>query len=151
VRGEKGAIAVARPGASTPPSQGAEPPDHASTVVQAPIADVFAIVPDMRNNVLWRANAVFQSTQRAPEDVVGVGKWIAEVWRFMGRNAESDSEVVNYEPNRTYTRRLIAGTSPLKERTVTFESDIGGTRRCASRMRRSARVGGAWRRPTPRL
>src|SRR5215467_8849995 len=100
----------------------------ASIVVQAPIEDVFAFVTDARNNVLWQANAGLQSTQQAPEDAVGVGTRITEVWRFMGRNAESVGEVVNYEPNRSYTRRLMAGTSPIKEGTAAFAPDAEGTR-----------------------
>jgi uncharacterized protein YndB with AHSA1/START domain len=100
----------------------------ASIIVQAPIEDVFAFVTDARNNVLWQANAGLQSTQQTPDDAVGVGTRITEVWRFMGRNAESVGEVVNFEPNRTYTRHLIAGTSPIKEGTATFEQDSSGTR-----------------------
>jgi uncharacterized protein YndB with AHSA1/START domain len=99
-----------------------------SIVIHAPIADVFAFVTDARNNVFWQSDAGLQSTQQVPEDIVGVGTHITEVWRFMGRAAESTGEVTEYEPNRRYTRRLIAGSSPIKEGTATFQPDGGGTR-----------------------
>jgi uncharacterized protein YndB with AHSA1/START domain len=97
-------------------------------VVERPVEEVFAFVTDARNNLRWQSAAGLQQTQQTPEDPVGVGTRIAEVWRFMGRSSESTSEVTEYEPNKKYTRRLIAGTSPIARGEYTFEPVAEGTR-----------------------
>jgi uncharacterized protein YndB with AHSA1/START domain len=99
-----------------------------SIVVERPVEEVFAFVTDARNNPRWQSAAGLQQTQQTPEDPVGVGTRITEVWRFMGRSSESTSEVTEYEPNKKYTRRLIAGTSPIVRGEYTFEPVAEGTR-----------------------
>ena len=46
----------------------------------------------------------------------------------MGHLSASTSEVTKYEPNRKYTRHLIAGSSPIKQGTYVFEPLAEGTR-----------------------
>jgi uncharacterized protein YndB with AHSA1/START domain len=99
-----------------------------SMFVQRPVEDVFAFVTDARNNPLWQSNAGLQGTRQMPEDVIGVGTRIVETWQFVGRANESIGEVTTYEPNRTYTRHLIGGSSPIKEGTYTFEPAAEGVR-----------------------
>jgi uncharacterized protein YndB with AHSA1/START domain len=99
-----------------------------SIEIQRPVEEVFAFVTDARNNPRWQSAAGLQQTQQTPEDPVGVGTRITETWRFMGRSSEATSEVTEYEPNKKYTRRLIAGTSPIACGEYTFEPVAEGTR-----------------------
>jgi uncharacterized protein YndB with AHSA1/START domain len=99
-----------------------------SIVVERPVEEVFAFVTDAKNNPRWQSAAGLERNHQEPEDSVGVGTRITEGWRFMGRTNESTSEVTEYEPNRKYTRRLIAGTSPITHGEYTFEPVAEGTR-----------------------
>lgn len=76
-------------------------------VIQRPVEAVFACLTDARNNSQWQASAGLKETRQMPETPVGVGTRIMEVWQFMGVKTESTSEVIEYEPNRKYTRRLL--------------------------------------------
>ena len=99
-----------------------------SVVVRRPIADVFAFAADARNNPLWQSGAGLKEVRQAPEDAVGVGTRITDVWRCMGHTTESITEVTEYEPNTRYTRRLIGGPGPIARGTHVFEPVAGGTR-----------------------
>ena len=99
-----------------------------SIIVQRPVAEVFAFVTDARNNPLWQASSGLRQIRQEPESPVGVGTRITEAWHFMGRDAETTSEVTAYEPNRTYTRSDIGGGGPIKRGTYTFEPVAEGTR-----------------------
>lgn len=99
-----------------------------SIVIQRPVEDVFAFITDARNHPQWQASSGLQRIQQIPDGPVGVGTRITEVWKFMGMESESTSEVTEYEPSRKYARRSISGGSPIKEGTTTFESVDGGTR-----------------------
>lgn len=103
-----------------------------NVVIQRPVEEVFAFVTDARNNPQWQARSGLQRTQQLPDGPVGVGTRIIEVWKFMGIESESTSEVNVYEPNRTYTRRAISGSSPIKEGTFTFDPVAGGVRLTAA-------------------
>jgi uncharacterized protein YndB with AHSA1/START domain len=100
----------------------------ATVVIHCPVADVFAFITDARNNPRWQSIGGLKSSRQTPEDGLGVGTRITETWHFMGRQSESSSEVTEYEPNRKYTRHLIAGSSPIKQRTYLFEPQAEGTR-----------------------
>ena len=99
-----------------------------SIIVQRPIEEVFTFVTDARNNPLWQTGRGLRETQQSPDGPVGVGTRITEVWSFMGRTSEATSEVIEYEPNRSYTRAGISGSSPIKQGVYTFESVSEGTR-----------------------
>ncbi|HEU5342829.1 MAG TPA: SRPBCC family protein [Ktedonobacterales bacterium] len=99
-----------------------------SVVIARPVEEVFAFVTDARNNPQWQASSGLRRTEQIPEEPVGVGTRITEVWRFMGIESESVGEVTEYSPNRTYTRRSIRGGSPIKQGTLSFEVVEGGAR-----------------------
>ena len=99
-----------------------------SIVVERPIEEVFAFVTDARNNRLWQATSGLQSTRQVPEEPVGVGTRITEVWKFMGRTSESTSEVTEYEPSRKYVRTLLDDGGPIRRGELTFEPVAEGTR-----------------------
>lgn len=98
-----------------------------SIVIQCPIEEVFAFVTDARNNTQWQSTAGLQSIQQQPDEPVGVGTRITEVWTFMGIESSSTSEVTEYEPTKKYTRHTISGSSPIKQGSLTFESTADGT------------------------
>jgi uncharacterized protein YndB with AHSA1/START domain len=100
----------------------------AAVVIRRPIAEVFAFVTDTGNSLRWQSSRGLKSIRQRPEDGLGVGTRITEAWHFMGRTSESTSEVTAYEPNRMYTRHLIAGSSPIKRGTYVFEPLAEGTR-----------------------
>src|SRR5262249_45460996 len=94
--------------------------------------EVFAFATDARNNRQWQSRSGLQRSQQLPEEPVGVGTRISEVFKFMGIESESSSEVTEYEPHRKYTRRTISGPSPIKEGTLTFEPAADGARLTAN-------------------
>jgi uncharacterized protein YndB with AHSA1/START domain len=100
----------------------------AAVVIHRPIPDVFAFVTDTRNSLRWQSTGGLKSIRQKPEEGIGVGTRITETRHFMGRLSESTSEVTEYEPNRNYTRHLIAGSSPIKRRIYVFEPLAEGTR-----------------------
>jgi hypothetical protein len=99
-----------------------------AVVIHRPITDVFAFVTDTGNSLRWQSGGGLQSIRQMPEDGLGVGTRITQAWHFMGRTSESTSEVTEYEPHRTYTRHLIAGSSAVKQGTYVFEPLPEGTR-----------------------
>ena len=60
-----------------------------SVVIARPVEEVFAFVTDARNNPQWQASSGLRRTEQIPEEPVGVGTRITEVWRFMGIESES--------------------------------------------------------------
>lgn len=98
-----------------------------SIIVQCPVEEVFGFVTDATNNPLWQTGRGLRETRQSPDGPVGVGTRITEVWSFMGRTSESTSEVIEYEPNRKYTRAGISGSSPIKQGVYTFEPVAEGT------------------------
>jgi uncharacterized protein YndB with AHSA1/START domain len=99
-----------------------------SIAIQRPIEDVFAFVTDARNNPQWQADSGLQRIEQVPESPVGVGTRITEVWKFMGIESTSMSEVTEYEPNKRFARRTLNNGGPIKEGVMTFEPVSGGTR-----------------------
>ncbi len=98
-----------------------------SIVIQRPIEEVFAFVTDARNSPQWQASSGLQRIQQVPESPVGVGTRITEVWKFMGIESESISEVTEYEANRRFARRTLNNSGPIREGVMTFEPVSGGT------------------------
>jgi uncharacterized protein YndB with AHSA1/START domain len=99
-----------------------------SSIIGCPIEDVFAFLTDARNNALWQANAGLKATQQEPEEPVGVGTRITEIWQFLGCTTEVTREVTEYELNHKCTTRHLWGTSPIKEGMLLFEPIAQGTR-----------------------
>jgi uncharacterized protein YndB with AHSA1/START domain len=99
----------------------------ANIIIARPIEEEFAFLTDARNNGHWQSTAGMVSVRQMPEDTVGVGTRITEILRFFGRTCTATSEVIAFEPNRTYTRHLIAGSSPISQHTFVFAPVAGGT------------------------
>ena len=101
-------------------------------VIRRPVDAVFAFVTDARNNPQWQSRSGLQSIQQLPEEPIGVGTRIAEVWTFMGVESTSTSEVTEYEPTKKYTRHTISGSSPIIQGSLTFEPTANGTQLTAN-------------------
>lgn len=99
-----------------------------SVIIQRPVDEVFAFVADMRNNLRWQAESGLQRVTVEPDGPVGVGTRITEVWRFMGRETVSTSEITTYEPGRSLTRRTLTAGAPIKEGVLMVEADGDGAR-----------------------
>lgn len=69
-----------------------------SGVIEWPVAEVFALAADPRNDPLW-ASVVAEARQTS-EGPLGVGTTFEQVLRLLGRRLEITFEVTEYEPNR---------------------------------------------------
>lgn len=99
-----------------------------SIIVERPVHEVFEFVTDARHNLLWQSGRGLQEVKQLPDGPVGVGTRITETWRFMGRTAESSSEVTTYELNRRYARTVIRHGGPITGGEFLFEPVAEGTR-----------------------
>lgn len=96
-----------------------------SVVINQPVSKVFDYVMNNDNTNLWQTNVV--ETQLTSKGPVGVGSNIRWVQRFLGKQFESNFEVVEFEPNKISRFRSTSG--PIKvEGSYTFESVEGGTK-----------------------
>ena len=95
-----------------------------STVISRPVAEVFEFAANPGNQVLWAA-AVKESKQTS-EGPVGVGTTYSQVTELLGRRAEGDYEVTEYEPNRRFSTRTTSGPLELHS-IITFKAVEGGT------------------------
>jgi carbon monoxide dehydrogenase subunit G len=96
--------------------------EHALTV-NRPVEEVFAYLTDVRNLPEWQQGVA----ETRPEGETGVGARFVEVRTFLGKRLESTIEIVEYEPSRLFTIRVVAGPIPFEVR-HTLEPENGGTR-----------------------
>jgi uncharacterized membrane protein len=96
--------------------------EHAVTV-NRPAEEVFAYLADVRNLPEWQDEVV----ETRPQGEAGVGARFVEVRSFLGKRLESTIEIVEYEPSRLFTIRVIEGPIPFEVR-HTLEPDGAGTR-----------------------
>lgn len=95
-----------------------------SVTINRPLEDVFAVLTDVEKTAKWASNAVEEHwTTPGP---VGVGSRRHAVTKVLGRRAENEAEVTEFEPNRTWTLRSVSG--PPWEVYATFAPVEGGTR-----------------------
>jgi ligand-binding SRPBCC domain-containing protein len=96
--------------------------EHALTV-NRPVEEVFAYLTNVRNLPEWQKGV----TEARPEGEIGVGARFTEVRTFLGKRIESTMEVVEHEPARLFTIRVVKGPIPFEVR-HTFRSEDAGTR-----------------------
>ncbi len=96
-----------------------------STVINRPIGKVFDFLSNMENNMKWRTSQ--QEVTKLSEGPIGVGTTYRMVNHVLGRQLETQAEVIEYEPNRKYTTRDKSENLPLKAQRI-FEAVEGGTR-----------------------
>jgi uncharacterized membrane protein len=94
-------------------------------VVDAPVAEVFAYITDVRNLPEWQESAVEAAWR--DDAPIEVGSRMRERRSFLGRTAENELEVTAYEPDRRFDLKTVSG--PIRFQVAhTFEPADGGTR-----------------------
>ena len=96
-----------------------------STIINRPLAEVFAFFTDPANNPKWEEGLIeCRMTSPGP---MGVGAQIVEVRKFLGQHMESKLVVIAFEPNKKYAVKVATG--PIQfEISATFEAIGDGTR-----------------------
>ena len=96
-----------------------------STVINRPVADVFAFFTEPANNPKWEEGLI--ECRMASPGPMGVGAQVLEVRKFMGRHMESTLEVTAYEPNKKYAVKVASG--PIQfDLSAMFETVGDGTK-----------------------
>jgi uncharacterized membrane protein len=96
-----------------------------STVINRPVAEVFAVLTNVENNPKWASG--FLEAKKTSEGPIGVGTTWHAVQKSMGQRVEAEADVTEYEPNRKFALRSKTGPFPVKLQN-TFEPAEGGTR-----------------------
>lgn len=99
---------------------------EASTVIDRPLEEVFDYVADMRNASDYSAELV--EARKTSNGPVGLGTTFAITAQILGRRLESNTEIVDYEPYRTFALEHDAGPLKAQDDRFTFERADGGTR-----------------------
>ena len=76
-------------------------------VIDKPASEVFAFVSEPRNLPAWQHSVVEVSRDDGP---VEVGTRFAEVRHFLGKQLVSTVEVIELEPDRCFTVRIVDGS-----------------------------------------
>ncbi len=92
--------------------------------VNRPIEDVFSYIVQSENLAKW-AGPVTEVRSESDEPV-GIGSRETRIIQFLGRKAEVDYEVIEYEKNKKYTTKSTSGPMSTEER-FTFEAVENGT------------------------
>jgi uncharacterized membrane protein len=98
---------------------------EASIVVDRPVAQVFALFADTKNQPQWDSGLLEACLM--PDGPVKVGTKITEVRKFMGRTSENTGEVIEFIPNARITRKSVDAPMTVLG-TVTFATTLGGTK-----------------------
>jgi uncharacterized protein YndB with AHSA1/START domain len=94
-----------------------------SVVINRPPREVFAYLTDVERLPEWQASA----NEVRTDGELGIGARIHEVRTLLGRRAESTLEVIEYEPDRKFSLRVVSGPLPFEVR-HTLTPENGGTR-----------------------
>ena len=98
---------------------------EASTIINRPVADVFAFFTEPANNPKWEEGLIeCRLDSPAP---MRLGAQIVEVRKFLGQRMESKLEVTAFEPNEKYAVKVVSG--PMRfEMSAIFEAVGDGTK-----------------------
>jgi uncharacterized protein YndB with AHSA1/START domain len=91
--------------------------------IDRPPVEVFTYLTDLEKLPEWQSSAV----EASAEGEMGVGTRIRETRNFLGRRAESTLEVIEYEPGRRFSLRVLTGPLPFEVRHE-LSPENGGTR-----------------------
>ncbi len=97
---------------------------ESSVVINRPLEDVFAVLSNVENNPKW--SPIFLEVKKTSAGPIGVGTTYRGVAKFLGQRIETETEVTEYEPNRTIASKSKS-PFPVEVR-QTFEPVEGGTR-----------------------
>ena len=96
-----------------------------STVINRPVEEVFAFASNPENITKW--SSLSREVKITSAGPIGVGTTYRSVVAFLGRRIEGETEITEYEPNRSFAEKSKSGPFPIENRT-TFERVDGGTR-----------------------
>lgn len=98
--------------------------DH-ELVIDRPVAEVFTYLTDVDSLTEWQASVV--GVRRETDGPTAVGTRFVEDRSALGRQVSSTIEVIEHEPDRIFSVRVVSG--PVRFRvTHTFEALDGQTR-----------------------
>ena len=93
-----------------------------STMINRPVEEVFAVVSNHENYPKWSPGVL--EVKKTSSGSIGLRTIWRSVSERLGRRRETESEIVEYEPNRKVTRQHTQGM-PVRDR-FTFEKASGG-------------------------
>jgi len=96
-----------------------------STVINRPVAEVFAVLENLENDLKWRTEWV--DARKTSDRPIGIGTRFSLFAKAFGRRIETVYETIQYEPNRTAAWKAMSGPLPLTFQR-TLEPIDGGTR-----------------------
>jgi len=99
---------------------------ESSTVINRPIAEVFAFVADFENHPKWEMN--FQKVKRLALTPTGVGTTYQCELKLPGQSATSKFEITEYEANKKIAFEGEAAGPAKPKGSFLFESVAGGTK-----------------------
>ncbi len=99
---------------------------EASTVIGCPVEEVFAYVSDMAKTPEWSAELV--DVAEVSPGPTGVGTTTKSTVKILGRELETTSKIVAFEPNRRFSLEHDAGPVTIHDDWFLFESVEGGTK-----------------------
>ena len=97
-----------------------------STVINRPIAEVFAFVANFENHPQWEKN--FQEVKRLTLSPTGVGTTYRCVLKLPGQTATSKFEITEYEANKKIAFEGEAAGPAKPKGSFLFEPVAGGTK-----------------------
>jgi Predicted integral membrane protein len=95
-----------------------------TTVINRPVEDVFAVLSNLENNLMW--DSVALEVKKTSEGPIGVGTTWRIVQKALGKRIEIEAEFTEYESNRKTTLNITSGPFPGAVRR-TYEPAKGGT------------------------
>jgi carbon monoxide dehydrogenase subunit G len=95
-----------------------------SVLINRPLAEVFAILSNLENNMRWRTGMI--AAEKTSTGPIGVGTTYRMINSFFGRRIEGKAVVTEYELNRKYATVNKSGLPIETKRT--FEPINGNTR-----------------------
>ena len=97
-----------------------------STVINRPVADVFAFVANFENHPKWETD--FQEVKQLTPTPGGVGTTYQCLLKFPGQTATSKFEITEYAVNQKITYEGEAAGPAKPKGSFLFESVAGGTK-----------------------
>jgi uncharacterized membrane protein len=99
---------------------------EASTVINRPLAEVFAFVSDFENHPKWEKN--FLEVERLSAGAEGVGTTYRCVFKFPGQKVTSTLEITEHVPGRRIAFRADKPAMARPVGAILFAADGDGTR-----------------------
>lgn len=96
-----------------------------NTVINRPIAEVFAVLANLENDLQWRTEWI--DARKTSDRPIGLGARFSLAARAFGKRIQTVYEMVQYEPNRIAAWKTVSGPLQLKF-WRTFERVESGTR-----------------------